>query len=38
MWARAENPRFPVSRDTLDLLARAISEYGKVTDEEERQG
>lgn len=38
MWARAENPRFPVKRDTLDLLARAISEYGKVTDEEERQG
>jgi len=27
-----------VTRDTLDLVARAISEYGKVTDEEERQG
>lgn len=38
MWARVESPRFPVRRDTLDLLARAISEYGKVTDEEERQG
>lgn len=38
MWARAENPTFPVRPDTLNLLGRAISEYGKVTDEEERQG
>jgi hypothetical protein len=38
MWARAEHPRFPVWQETLDLLARAISEYGKVVDEEERQG
>jgi hypothetical protein len=38
MWARAENPRFPVRAETLDLLGRAISEYGKVVDEEERHG
>lgn len=38
MWARAEHPRFPVRQETLDLLARAISEYGKVVDEEERLG
>jgi hypothetical protein len=38
MWARAEHPRFPVRQETLDLLARAISEYGKVVDEEERMG
>lgn len=38
MWAQAENPRFPVRGETLELLARAISEYGKVVDEEERRG
>jgi hypothetical protein len=38
MWARTENPRFPVRPETLDLLGRAISEYGKVVDEEERCG
>jgi hypothetical protein len=38
MWARAENPKFPVRAETLDLLGRAISEYGKVVDEEERHG
>jgi hypothetical protein len=37
MWARAENPRFPVRAETLELLGRAISEYGKVVDEEERR-
>jgi hypothetical protein len=29
---------FPVRPETLDLLGRAISEYGKVVDEEERRG
>jgi hypothetical protein len=38
MWARAENPRFSVRAETLELLGRAISEYGKVVDEEERRG
>ncbi len=38
MWARTENPQFPVNNETLNLLGRAISEYGKVTDEEERRG
>jgi hypothetical protein len=38
MWARAEHPRFPVRQRTLDLLATAISEHGKVVDEEERRG
>jgi len=38
MWARAENPRFPVRLERLDLLGRAISEYDKVVDEEERRG
>ena len=37
-WARNENPKFPVREETLDLLHRAISEYGKVVDEEERPG
>jgi len=38
MWARTENPQYPVRADTLELLGRAISEYGKVVDEEERRG
>jgi hypothetical protein len=38
MWARTENPQFPVRAATLELLGRAISEYGKVVDEEERLG
>jgi hypothetical protein len=38
MWARAKAPRFPVRRETLNLIARGISEYGKVVDEEERRG
>jgi len=31
-WARTENPQFPVRAATLELLGRAISEYGKVVD------
>jgi hypothetical protein len=35
-WARVEHPRYPLRPATLELLGRAISEYGKVVDEEER--
>jgi len=38
MWARTENPQYPVRTDTLELLGQAISEYGRVVDEEERRG
>ena len=38
MWALVEHPRFRVRDETLKLLGRAISEYGKVVDEEERRG
>ena len=38
MWARTENPQCPVRTDTLELLGQAISEYGRVVDEEERRG
>ncbi len=37
-WARVEHPQYPVRMSTLDLLARALGEYGKVVDEEERRG
>jgi hypothetical protein len=37
-WARVEDPKYPLREETLDLLHRAISEYGKVIDEEERRG
>jgi len=36
-WARVEHPRYPIREQTLELLHRAISEYGKVVDEEERK-
>lgn len=36
IWARTENPQFPVRAESLELLGRAISEYGRVVDEEER--
>lgn len=36
IWARTENPQFPVRAETLEFLGRAISEYGRVVDEEER--
>jgi len=37
-WARNEHPPYPIRQQTLELLHRAISEYGKVVDEEERNG
>ena len=37
-WARAEHPTYPIKPETVELLGRALSEYGKVTDEEERKG
>jgi hypothetical protein len=34
--ARVEHPKYPIRAETWDLLGRALSEYGKVVDEEER--
>jgi len=34
--ARVEHPRYAIREKTWELLARALSEYGKVADEEER--
>jgi hypothetical protein len=36
--ARVENPKYPIRDETWNLLGRALSEYGKVIDEEERRG
>jgi hypothetical protein len=35
--ARVERPTYPVGEKTWELLYRALSEYGKVIDEEERR-
>jgi hypothetical protein len=35
--ARVEYPNYPIEEKTWELLYRAISEYGKVVDEEERK-
>lgn len=35
--ALVARPKYPVSQNTWNLLARALSEYGHVTDEEERR-
>lgn len=36
--ARLEHPKYPLRNQTWELLGRAISEYGRVIDEEERAG
>jgi hypothetical protein len=36
--ARLEHPKYPVRNETWELLGRALSEYGRVADEEERGG
>lgn len=36
--ARAEKPKYPLRNATWDLLGRALAEYGRVVDEEERTG
>jgi hypothetical protein len=33
--ARVEHPKHPLQDETWELLGRALSEYGKVTDQEE---
>jgi hypothetical protein len=34
--ARVEYPKYPVSDESWNLLLRALSEYGRITDEEDR--
>jgi hypothetical protein len=34
--ARVEHPKYPLRNEIWELLGRALSEYGSVTDEEER--
>jgi hypothetical protein len=36
VFARVEHPKYPVSDESWNLLLRALSEYGRVTDEEDR--
>jgi len=38
IFARVEFPKYPVRDESWNLLLRALSEYGKVVDEEERKG
>jgi hypothetical protein len=37
-FARVEHPNYPIRDESWNLLLRALSEYGKVVDEEERKG
>jgi hypothetical protein len=37
-WALAEHPKHPLREETWDLLVRALTEYGRVVDEEGQQG
>jgi hypothetical protein len=34
--ARVEKPKYPLRNATWELLGRALTEYGRVVDEEER--
>jgi hypothetical protein len=36
--ARVANPKYPLHQQTWEILGRALAEYGKVVDEEERAG
>jgi hypothetical protein len=36
--ARVERPKYPLRNTTWDLLGRALAEYGRLVDEEERTG
>jgi hypothetical protein len=38
IFARVELPKYPVRDESWNLLLRALSEYGKVVDEEGREG
>jgi hypothetical protein len=37
-FALTEHPEYPIRDESWNLLLRALSEYGKVVDEEERKG